>query len=83
MKRAKKLRQETGDDRYWAPLERNTMPLGQRIKHVLGGPFVVLVNEPMLIAITLYMSVRLTSFHCRVHQLTVRTVHVWLHILVI
>ncbi|KAI0822202.1 MFS general substrate transporter [Trametes gibbosa] len=56
VKRAQKLRAETGDQRYWAPLERNTMTIGQRLKHVLGRPFVVLVREPMLIAITLYMS---------------------------
>ncbi|OJT09245.1 hypothetical protein TRAPUB_14320 [Trametes pubescens] len=56
VKRAQKLRKETGDDRYWAPLERSTMSTGQRIRHILGRPFVVLAREPMLIAITLYMS---------------------------
>ncbi|KAI0324201.1 MFS general substrate transporter [Cubamyces sp. BRFM 1775] len=56
VKRAQRLRKETGDDRYWAPLERNKMALGQRLKHVLGRPFIVLAREPMLIAITLYMS---------------------------
>ncbi|KAH9853006.1 MFS general substrate transporter [Lenzites betulinus] len=55
VKRAKKLRKETGDNRYWAPMERNTMSISQRLAHVLGRPFVVLVREPMLIAINLYM----------------------------
>ena len=57
VKRAKKIRKETGDSRYWAPLERDKMTFGQRAKHTLGRPFIVLVNEPMLIAITVYMSV--------------------------
>ncbi|KAI0776897.1 MFS general substrate transporter [Trametes elegans] len=56
VKRAQKLRKETGDDRYWAPLERNKKTFGQHVKHVLGRPFLVLAREPMLIAITLYMS---------------------------
>ncbi|KAI0808175.1 MFS general substrate transporter [Fomes fomentarius] len=56
VRKAKRLRKETGDDRYWAPLERNTMSKGARIAHVLGRPFAILVQEPMLIAITLYMS---------------------------
>lgn len=58
MKRAQRLRKETGDDRYWAPLERNTMTWAQRTKHVLGRPFIILFREPMLLVITLYMSVR-------------------------
>jgi len=53
---AKKKRQETGDNRYWAPLERNKLPMMERIKLVLGRPFKVLFLEPMLLAITLYMS---------------------------
>ena len=65
VKRAQRLRKETGDDRYWAPLERNKMALGQRLKHVLGRPFIVLAREPMLIAITLYMSVRIASCEIR------------------
>ncbi|OSD00382.1 MFS general substrate transporter [Trametes coccinea BRFM310] len=56
VRRAQKLRKETGDERYWAPLERNKMTFRQRAKHVLGRPFIILMREPMLIAITLYMS---------------------------
>ncbi|EIW63711.1 MFS general substrate transporter [Trametes versicolor FP-101664 SS1] len=56
VKRAQRLRKETGDDRYWAPLERNTMTWAQRTKHVLGRPFIILFREPMLLVITLYMS---------------------------
>ncbi|KAI0755190.1 MFS general substrate transporter [Daedaleopsis nitida] len=56
VRRAKKIRKETGDDRYWAPLERNKMAIGQRLKHIFGRPFVILFREPMLMVITLYMS---------------------------
>ncbi|PIL25367.1 MFS general substrate transporter [Ganoderma sinense ZZ0214-1] len=55
VKRAQRKRKETGDDRYWAPLERQQMTLSERLKQVLAKPFVVLFTEPMLIAMTLYM----------------------------
>ncbi|RPD64093.1 MFS general substrate transporter [Lentinus tigrinus ALCF2SS1-7] len=56
VRRAEKLRKETGDNRFWAPLERNKKTFGQHVKHVLARPFLILAREPMLIAITLYMS---------------------------
>ncbi|KAH9942618.1 MFS general substrate transporter [Amylocystis lapponica] len=56
VKRARQKRKETGDDRYWAPLERNTQKLGPRIRTTLGRPFKVLFREPMLMALTVYMS---------------------------
>lgn len=59
--KAERLRKETGDSRYWAPAERKHMPFGQLVKLVLGRPFLVLAEEPMLIAITLYMSVSTIS----------------------
>lgn len=65
-RKAERLRKETGDDRYWAPFERKKDTLGQHIRRVLGRPFLVLAREPMLIAITLYMSVSpvLCPFSC-------------------
>ena len=65
VRRAEKIRKETGDSRYWAPLERKKMTIGQRIKAVVGRPFIILAREPMLIAITVYMSVRSFS-HFRI-----------------
>ncbi|PCH34693.1 MFS general substrate transporter [Wolfiporia cocos MD-104 SS10] len=56
VKRAKKLRKETGDDRYWAPLERQKLNFGALAKQTLARPFAVLFQEPILIAISLYMS---------------------------
>ena len=59
VKRAQRKRKETGDDRYWAPLERQQMTFSERLKQVLAKPFIVLFTEPMLMAMTLYMGVRL------------------------
>ncbi|KAI0739594.1 MFS general substrate transporter [Daedaleopsis nitida] len=56
VQRAKKLRKETGDGRYWAPLEHNQMPVRRQIAQVLGRPFAMFIREPMLMAIILYMS---------------------------
>lgn len=55
---------QTGDNRYWAPLEKHKPSLSERIKHVTTRPFVILVHEPMLIATTVYMSVRTGIFSC-------------------
>ncbi|KAI1789345.1 MFS general substrate transporter [Ganoderma leucocontextum] len=56
VRRAKKLREETGDNRYWAPMERKVGTRLHRLTNILARPFLVLIFEPMLIAITLYMS---------------------------
>lgn len=56
--KAHKLRQSTKDDRYYAPMEANTLPLGQRVESTLSKPFKLLFLEPMMMATTLYMSVR-------------------------
>lgn len=57
VKKAQAKRLETGDNRYWAKLERQDINVKQRAKKVLSQPFIVLFAEPMLIALTLYMSV--------------------------
>lgn len=57
MRKAAKLRKETGDSRYWAPLERQKMGFMKRVEHIVGRPFKILVLEPMLMAITIYMAV--------------------------
>lgn len=59
VKKAAKLRKETGDSRYWAPLDKQHMGFVKRAQHVVGRPFKILALEPMLLAITLYMSVSL------------------------
>ena len=59
--KARKLRKETGDDRYFAPLERQQVTPMERVENILGKPFKMLIYEPMLLAITVYMSVSRTS----------------------
>ncbi|KAG8938323.1 hypothetical protein FRC04_009078 [Tulasnella sp. 424] len=54
--KAARRRKETGDERYFSELEAQDMHWKQRMETVLGRPFKVLFTEPMLIAITLYMS---------------------------
>lgn len=55
--KAKQLRLETGDNRYRAPLELiQEKQLHKRLKDSLTRPFRILICEPMLIAVTAYMS---------------------------
>ncbi|KAK7468768.1 hypothetical protein VKT23_003269 [Stygiomarasmius scandens] len=53
---AKKKRKETGDNRYYAPSERLTKTMSQRVEAILARPFKLLVLEPMMWASTAYMS---------------------------
>lgn len=54
------MRLQTGDDRYYAPKEReNKKSITKRLEHTVARPFKILFLEPMLIAITVYMSVSL------------------------
>jgi hypothetical protein len=54
--KAKRLNNARGDTRYIAPIDLVHMSIGERTKQVLLKPFVILFSEPMLIAITAYMS---------------------------
>ncbi|CAL1706392.1 unnamed protein product [Somion occarium] len=56
VRKAEKLRKDTGDSRYWAPLERQHVGFVRRAKDVVYRPFKILFTEPMLLAISLYMS---------------------------
>ncbi|KAG8857218.1 hypothetical protein FRB96_005893 [Tulasnella sp. 330] len=55
-RKAIRKRKETGDDRWFSELEVQDIDLRARLESVLGRPFKVLFLEPMLMAITLYMS---------------------------
>ena len=57
-RKAEKLRSETGDDRYWAPLDKKSTGLKAAVQNVIGTPFTLMATEPMLISLTIYMSVR-------------------------
>ena len=67
--KAERLRKETGDSRYYAPIEVEKMSFGRRVNKILAQPFKVLFQEPILIALTLYMSVR-------AHQSASRDLHI-------
>jgi hypothetical protein len=55
-KKAIRLREETGDDRWIAPIELKKVTFKQRVLGIVAKPFRILFTEPMLIAITVYMS---------------------------
>lgn len=54
--KAKRMRKETGEQRWYAPLERTDHSFKNRLNSILLKPFIMLVQEPMLLAVTLYMS---------------------------
>ncbi|TFY79319.1 hypothetical protein EWM64_g4693 [Hericium alpestre] len=54
--RAKELRKDTGDDRYYAQLELQDFTLRESIMNVVAKPFKMLFLEPMLMFCTLYIS---------------------------
>ncbi|KAF7985297.1 hypothetical protein HWV62_6461 [Athelia sp. TMB] len=57
VRKAARMRKETGEPRYYAHTERLAkQTLAQTLNNTLARPFRVLVREPMLIAITVYMS---------------------------
>lgn len=54
---AKRLRKETGDDRWHAALEKkNNDGIMGTLKRTVLKPFIMIVEEPMLLCLTLYMS---------------------------
>lgn len=55
-KKAIRVRKETGDDRYYAPIERQKTDIKDILVRTLLRPIKLFVFEPMLIAITVYIS---------------------------
>ncbi|KZO96495.1 MFS multidrug transporter [Calocera viscosa TUFC12733] len=55
--RAKKLRKETGDDRHVTEQELDPRPTGERLRLFLLRPFQLLFLEPIVLFLSLYMSV--------------------------
>ncbi|KAI5298407.1 hypothetical protein KEM55_003434, partial [Ascosphaera atra] len=56
-KRAKKMRKETGDQTYVTEQELDSRPMGEKLRIVLLRPFQLLILEPIVLFISLYMSV--------------------------
>ncbi|WFD20802.1 hypothetical protein MCAP1_003056 [Malassezia caprae] len=55
-KKAKRLRKETGDDRYVAPVELRDIEWLKLPGQVVGKPIKMIIVEPMLLATTVYIS---------------------------
>ncbi|TXT08865.1 hypothetical protein VHUM_02993 [Vanrija humicola] len=55
-KKAARLRKETGDDRWYAPIERRDTSAKQLVSNILLKPFIMLAKEPILLAVTIYMA---------------------------
>lgn len=53
---AKRLRKETGDDRWHDATELKKETFGAKLSNILLKPFRMIVQEPMLALLTLYMS---------------------------
>lgn len=80
VKKAKALRKQTGNDEYYAPLEKaDKKVFTTRLNEVVGKPFKMTVQEPMLIAINIYMSVSQPLGHL-LTSLTMKVVRIWLYI---
>ncbi|KAI6119007.1 MFS general substrate transporter [Pisolithus croceorrhizus] len=56
VRKARKVRKQTGNERYYASFETQKFSFTERMEHILARPFKILFHEPMLIAITCYMS---------------------------
>jgi len=57
LRRAKKLRKDTGDNDYVTEAELDTRPFGEKMKVFLIRPFQLLFQELIVLLISLYMSV--------------------------
>ena len=57
LKRARKLRKETGDPTYVTEQELNRRPLSEELSEFILRPFQLLFQELIVFLITLYMSV--------------------------
>lgn len=64
VRKAEAIRQKTGDERYTAALERQNTHWSVRLRTVLGRPFKIMFLEPLLLVLTLYMSVSPHRPHC-------------------
>jgi len=56
-KRAKKLRKETGESKYVTEKDLDKRPFGERLRIILIRPLQLLFLEPIVLFISLYMSV--------------------------
>lgn len=57
LRRAKKMRKQSGDAKFVTEQELDTRPLGERLRIVLMRPLQLLFLEPIVFFMSLYMSV--------------------------
>lgn len=57
VQKAKRLRKETGDSRWYAPLETKHVPLGTQARSIVVKPWAIFFREPILICIHIYTAV--------------------------
>ncbi|KAF8560251.1 MFS general substrate transporter [Imleria badia] len=56
VKMAQERRKTTGDERYYAAMETNSLKFADRVEAILARPFKILFREPMLLVLTIYLS---------------------------
>ncbi|KAG7286124.1 hypothetical protein NEMBOFW57_008427 [Staphylotrichum longicolle] len=57
--KAKKIRKETGDDRWRAPIEKTTKSIPKTVGYSLLRPFQILIFEPMAVVLNVYTAILL------------------------
>ncbi|KAI1381432.1 MFS general substrate transporter [Hypoxylon crocopeplum] len=57
--KARKLRKETGDDRWKAPMEKSTKSVARTVGYSLLRPFQLLIFEPMCLLLCLFSAILL------------------------
>lgn len=55
--KAMRMRKETGDDRWHAPMEKTKRSIPQTILHSCYRPFMLLALEPMCLCLCLYSAI--------------------------
>lgn len=60
---AKQKRKETGDERWFAAIEAQSVHWKTRVSNILARPFKILFSETILLLITAYLSVSGLTFH--------------------
>jgi MFS family permease len=77
VKKARTIRKETGDERFTAALERQHTHWRARLQAALGRPFKIMFLEPLLLVLTLYMSVRSLGLFARLAADNTFSVYIW------
>ncbi len=58
-RKAQKLRKETGDERWKAPIEKQKKSISKTVGYALLRPFQLLVHEPMCLILDVYSAILL------------------------